>query len=779
MTSARRDLVLACMTTVVMLAALVAMSRVFVTGEWVQPAVMAALLAGATAAGARRVGLGALGALLTTLVTFLVFAYVVHLPAGPLIPGREQLAQMGELFRAGLLALRDQPAPAETLPELVFLVSSATWAVAFVVHELAVRLHRPGAALIPATALWVVPLSMPQPLPAGPRTAIPFLLAAALLLLLESDADLAGWARERIAPRITVAGTGLAIVAVAFGAFAPGLLPGYQKPPLLDLGTGSDPRGYQPIVDIGDRLQLPVERTVLRVASDRRVYLRLAALDTFDENTWRLGPPGGASFTPDQSELYPGDQELPFETAISDAATTVVDVEVLDLENIYVPVPYQPVQINGDAAREMVWSRVGGFLATGDLTENELGGTLRTGVVPGMTYQVVAAIPDPSVDDLRAVVPDPTVVAPWLTLPGLADGRWDRYAEQARTVYESVGAATDVDRALALQYWFTTSGGFDYSLTDVEPLRGPNPLEAFVFETRTGYCEYFSTAMALMLRATGIPARVAVGFLPGELTVPADPESGRERDVYEVSTSDAHAWVEVLFPGHGWIKFDPTPRTDGSTLAPIEGDLDPQLSPEELAAADALAGETPDASAGTPDGPELLPDGSPATPGDQGDGSQTDGEPASSPLLVIGIAAMALLGVAVLASRRRDDGVLVGVEAVLAAQRRVLQEGARLGHPRAEHETATEVLHRWAADNRVRPDEAATMAALAQQAAFGLSISDAQAAQSQQLATSLVEQLRAAATRSERALAPVRVPVTRAREVTQRAVDAGRQRFGD
>ena len=637
------------MTTVVVLAALIAMSRVFVSGEWVNPSVMAVVLAAAMAAGARRVGLGALGSFVATLVGFIVYAYVVHLPAGPLVPGREQLIQMYELFQAGMVALQEQPAPTDPLPELVFLVSSAGWMVSFVVHEVAVRLHRPGAALIPAMALWVVPLAMPQPEPAGPRTAVGFLLAAALLLLLESDADLVGWARERIAPRITATGTGLAIAAVAMGVIAPGILPGYQQAPLLDLGTGSDPRGYQPIVDIGDRLNLPVDRTVMRVASDRRLYLRLAALDTFDGNTWRLGPPGGASFTPDQSELFAGDRELPFETAISTAATSIVDIEILDLENIYVPVPYQPVQINGDAAREMVWSRVGGFLATGELAENELGGTLRTGVVPGLQYQVVAAIPDPTIDELRAVESDPSVIAPWLDLPGLSDGSWDRYADQARTVYEQTGAVSAVDRALALQYWFTNSGGFEYSLTDVEPLRGPNPLEAFVFETKTGYCEYFSTAMALMLRATGIPARVAVGFLPGQVTVPADPAAGIDRDIYEVSTSDAHAWVEVLFPGYGWIKFDPTPRSDGSTLAPVEGDLDPRMTPQELQDAQDLAGLDEQPPANPLDELDNLPDGS-TPPGAESD-TPTTTEPDGLPIVPILAGLLGLAGVVVLARR--------------------------------------------------------------------------------------------------------------------------------
>lgn len=774
--AARRELVVAAVVTTVVLCALVAMSRVFVDGAWIRPTVAAVLLATVTAAAARRIGLPAVGSLLLSGAGLVVLTYVVHLPAGPLVPGAAEFEAARQLLADALVALRDQPAPTEALPELVFLVSLAAWVVAFVTHEVTVRLRRPGIALVAAAALWVVPLSMPQPTQATARTTVPFLLAAALLLLLESDADLAGWARERIAPRITVAGSLLALGAVTLGALAPGLLPGYGQPPLLDLGGTNDPRGYQPIVDIGDRLTLPSERTVLRVASERRVYLRLAALDTFDGNTWRLGPPGSNSFVPDRDELYRADGELPFETAIATADTTVVDVEVLDLENIYVPAPYQPVQVTGEAAGDMVWSRVGGFLATGELSDNELGGTLRTGVTPGLRYQVVAAIPSPTIDELRQSEPDPQEVAPWLSLPGDA-AAWSRYDEQARQVYEATGATSTVDRTLALQYWFTTSGGFEYALDGIEPLRGPNPLEAFVFDTKQGYCEYFATAMAVMLRASGIPARVAVGFLPGEQVLAPDPEAGEERGVYEVATSDAHAWVEVLFPGQGWIKFDPTPRADGATLAPDENDLDPQLTPSE---AEDLLAEGSD-SVPVPDTPDLPPQDLPPDAADQPDasGGDPDGED-GSPLPLLLTALVGLLGAAlgVVALRGRDQPTPQGREAALDAQRRVLLTAARVGAGRHESETATEALHRWASEGRCDPTTAAELAGIAQRAAFAPDVVEVDGRRAAELADRVVAQLRDAAEPRDRLVAPVRVPAVRLGRGLRDGVDAVRQRLG-
>jgi hypothetical protein len=81
---------------------------------------------------------------------------------------------------------------------------------------------------------------------------------------------------------------------------------------------------------------------------------------------------------------------------------------------------------------------------------------------------------------------------------------------------------------------------------------GPDPLADFLFNVKTGHCEYFSTAMAVMLRTRNIPARVVNGFLSGEYNEAAD--------AYTVRQSDAHSWVEVYFPeSNSWVTFDPTP----------------------------------------------------------------------------------------------------------------------------------------------------------------------------------------------------------------------------
>jgi hypothetical protein len=116
----------------------------------------------------------------------------------------------------------------------------------------------------------------------------------------------------------------------------------------------------------------------------------------------------------------------------------------------------------------------------------------------------------------------------------------------ARSVTAS--ASSEFDRAVAIQNYLQTE--FGYTLEQPSPAPA-DPLAHFLFERRKGHCEYFATAMTVMLRTIGIPARYVTGFLPGEFNEVAGD--------YIVRASDAHAWVEVYFPDFGWITFDPTP----------------------------------------------------------------------------------------------------------------------------------------------------------------------------------------------------------------------------
>ncbi len=112
-------------------------------------------------------------------------------------------------------------------------------------------------------------------------------------------------------------------------------------------------------------------------------------------------------------------------------------------------------------------------------------------------------------------------------------------------------------RAAALEHYLRTEFGYTLELPAEPP---PDPLADFLFRRKKGHCEYFASAMAVMLRSIGIPARLANGFQSGVY----NPFSG----YYTVRASDAHVWVEAYFPGYDWVTFDPTPpdQQPGSAL---------------------------------------------------------------------------------------------------------------------------------------------------------------------------------------------------------------------
>lgn len=111
---------------------------------------------------------------------------------------------------------------------------------------------------------------------------------------------------------------------------------------------------------------------------------------------------------------------------------------------------------------------------------------------------------------------------------------------------------------------------YSYNLNSAIPPEDEDFVDRFLFVDRQGYCDHFSTAMVVLLRSSGIPARWVKGFTPGE-------RSKEAPDLYKVSYADAHSWVEVYFPEQGWILFDATPGFD-SVLA-ASGGAESQLLP--------------------------------------------------------------------------------------------------------------------------------------------------------------------------------------------------------
>lgn len=135
----------------------------------------------------------------------------------------------------------------------------------------------------------------------------------------------------------------------------------------------------------------------------------------------------------------------------------------------------------------------------------------------------------------------------YLQLPDNHDRRIDELAAEVAR-----GATTNVEIARKIENHLRTTYGYSLDLRRVED---GDPVADFLFNTREGHCEYFASAMVLMLRSRRVPARLVNGFQTGEYNEAAD--------IYTVRQSDAHSWVEVYFPRQGqngmWVAFDPTP----------------------------------------------------------------------------------------------------------------------------------------------------------------------------------------------------------------------------
>src|SRR5580704_6667649 len=161
-----------------------------------------------------------------------------------------------------------------------------------------------------------------------------------------------------------------------------------------------------------------------------------------------------------------------------------------------------------------------------------------------LRYEGFSLLPARNVPRLRAASTDypEDIRNTYLQLPTLDP----RIPELARQI--TARAQTPFDKTITLENYLRSRFTYTLNLTG-KP--GDDPLAHFLFETHAGHCEYFASAMAIMLRTLGIPTREVNGFLPGEYN-----DLGED---YIVRASDAHSWVEVYFPGTGWMTFDPTP----------------------------------------------------------------------------------------------------------------------------------------------------------------------------------------------------------------------------
>jgi transglutaminase-like putative cysteine protease len=298
-----------------------------------------------------------------------------------------------------------------------------------------------------------------------------------------------------------------------------------------------------------DGISFPKKKTtVLKIqAPHRPFYWRATVLDRFDGTRWVERPWRGTAREQDQVTPAAARKRKNW-------VRQVVTVGALDDRHVI----GASMPVRNNVAEPKVGLGQGVVLALGGLRRDEryVVSSYAPNPTPAELVRTSASYPSALTRPGRELAVAPGVTLPPFGAPGryarvlsLLNGRLLPYAnvyERARSV---VGETSSPYAAVvALEAWFRSTGGFTYS---EQPGTTPGlpPLVGFVMETKTGYCQHFAGAMALMARLLGIPARVAAGFVPGKY----------HDDYWQVTDHDAHTWVEVWFPRYGWLPFDPTP----------------------------------------------------------------------------------------------------------------------------------------------------------------------------------------------------------------------------
>ena len=329
--------------------------------------------------------------------------------------------------------------------------------------------------------------------------------------------------------------------------FTAGYLSGFNLQPSLISGFSDD-------VELGQIGEIKKSSSVvmrIEVQGDPKaavaMHWRGIALTTFDGRRWfndehqpfavSQGPDGWLSLARDINPREPGAQY------VKPLHYTVL-LEPMASDALFVA--NEPVRMRGQFIND---ANAGGAALRRTYVVEDRTGSISNPFhnFSNVQYEAVSATPAVPPELLRAAGTDygDEIRAHYLQLPQLDA----RIAPLARQI---VGRSTNpYDQAKLIEAYLRSHYSYTLDLSNTPPT---DPLATFLFQRRAGHCEYFATAMTVMMRTLGVPTRYINGFLPGEYnSVGGD---------YIIRASDAHSWVEVFFPGYGWLTFDPTPTSD-------------------------------------------------------------------------------------------------------------------------------------------------------------------------------------------------------------------------
>jgi hypothetical protein len=300
------------------------------------------------------------------------------------------------------------------------------------------------------------------------------------------------------------------------------------------LGPGLASAGFSERVELGDLGGIRADPTVVlrvqtlegRAPEPEAGYWRGLAFDGFDGRRW--------SVTPTSKRLVHGSAEIGLSLGPPASGSRLVQRVVREpVASGVLFAAGVPEALHGGLGR--VWSDANGSLSAPREAEERV------------RYTVTSRDRQPGDAELRddAARLPAREAARFLRLPPFGA----EIAALARRATE--GAANDAERARALEAWLRRTGRYDDHPPELDPADRRSPVEVFLLGEVTGHCEYFASAMVVLARSLGLPARLVNGFAGGSHNAIGG--------FVELTNSDAHAWVEIHFEKAGWVRYDPTP----------------------------------------------------------------------------------------------------------------------------------------------------------------------------------------------------------------------------
>lgn len=503
---------------------------------------------------------------------------------------------------------------------------------------LAVSLRRPPMMGLVVLGVFTVPFSIIGAGGWGGVSWIVFALTATsflVMLRLDRAQQLGRWGRRLDDDLPVVPAAGPAVIgvsAVVIALLTPAWLPSPSVSlPGLGPGDGNGPlRVINPTVGLYDDLRRQSDQVMVSVTpvygdiETPPSYLRVGALTKFTGTEWTSG---NRDVPSDQSGVATFEPPMSDPTLLGDPTTYQLRASA-KFQSTWLPIFSHPLEVTANGPWRYDEDTLD-FMSTEG----------RDQTVAGQSWRMIAAPVEPSQERLLAAG-EPGVGAP----PGMTDLPLLPDEIEEIALERTAGQDRPFAKAVALQNWFRHSGEFTYSL-ERDVGSDSAALLDFLTDNKIGYCQQYATAMAVLARELGIPARVAFGFLRGDQD---------EDGVWQFRGRDLHAWPELWFEDIGWVRFEPTPAAADTS------------EPGYTTGALGNAGNEPDApvpSAGTSVAP--VPNRPQREAPDTPEVAETGSEESNSGAVWTGLGIAALVGLIALAApavirRRRRTTRLAG-----------------------------------------------------------------------------------------------------------------------